>query len=114
MTRLCGVGQLMKLFYFWKWKKIFRAEKQQDFSGIKHETTASSGFPNELCLAPKIVELQTVVKENFNVTEWRHGDISDKFSALGKVDKNENLVYVCLCGIVVFYSDINFIYFENF
>jgi len=44
--------------------------EQQEFSGIKHETTARSGFRNELCSAPKIVELQIVAKEDFNnITE---------------------------------------------
>jgi hypothetical protein len=51
-------------------KEDFLTVKQQDFSGIKHETTAGSGFLNEFCSAPKIVELQIVVKEDFNnVTE---------------------------------------------
>jgi hypothetical protein len=51
-------------------KEDFLTVKQQDFSGIKHETIAMSGFLNELCSAPKIVEFQIVVKEDFNnITE---------------------------------------------
>jgi len=51
-------------------KEDFSTVKQQDFSGIKYETTARSGFLSELCSTPKIVELQTVVKEDFNnITE---------------------------------------------
>jgi hypothetical protein len=44
--------------------------KQQEYSDIKHETSARFGLLNELYSAPKIVELQTIVKENFNnITE---------------------------------------------
>jgi len=63
--------------------------KQQDFNGIKHETTARSDFLNVLCSAPKVVELQIVGKEDFNnITEGRRENFSDKLSALGKVNKN--------------------------
>jgi hypothetical protein len=109
MTRLSAVGQLMKLFYFSKRKKIFLTVKQQDFSGINHETTAISDYLNKLCSATKIVEFQIVVKENSNsITERRYGDFSDKLSVLGKINKNENLVHLCICDMVVFFIVIYF------